>query len=72
MGLANAAQKNAITSAAARMISSIGRVNSNEPIVKSGLNVKLSGYPGAGYPQPDIRWHPLATSTGDVTVTTTP
>jgi hypothetical protein len=52
------------------MTSSIGFVNSNEPIVKMGVNLKLDGYPGAGYPQPDPRWHPSAMGTwvGNVTV----
>ena len=39
-------------------------------MLKSGRNVKLSGYPGAGYPQPEPRWHaPAATGTRDVKVT---
>jgi hypothetical protein len=45
----------------------------NEPIVKRGVgNVKLCGYPGAGYPQPEPRWHPSATGTRDVKITLTP
>ena len=63
LGLANAAQKNAITSPAQMMASSIGFVNSNEPIMKRGVNRKLDGYPGAGYPHPDPRWHPSARGT---------
>jgi hypothetical protein len=50
----------------------MGRVKLNEPIVKMGWNMKLSGYPGAGYPQPEPRWHPPATGAGDVKVTLTP
>jgi len=41
----------------------------NEPMLNSGLNSKLSGYPGAGYPQPEPRWHPSATGARDVKVT---
>src|SRR5262249_5261809 len=46
-----------------------GQVKLNEPIVKMGRNVKLSGYVGAGYPQPEPRWHPPATGAGDMKVT---
>jgi hypothetical protein len=41
----------------------------NEPMLNNGLNSKLFGYPGAGYPQPEPRWHPSATGTRDVKVT---
>src|SRR6516165_4956667 len=70
LGLANAVQKNAITSTAQSIISSIGTVNENEPIVKMGWNSKLGrGYPGAGYPHPEPRWHPSATGARDMKVT---
>ena len=69
LGLANAAQKNAITSTPLTTISRSGQVKLNEPIVKRGRNVKLSGYVGAGYPQPEPRWHPPATGAGDIKVT---
>jgi hypothetical protein len=51
------------------MASSIGRMIWNEPMLKIGWNRKLWGYPGAGYPQPEPRWHPPATGTRDVKVT---
>ncbi len=41
----------------------------NEPMLNSGLKWKLPGYAGAGYPQPERRWHPSATGTRDVKVT---
>src|SRR5579859_1288131 len=69
LGLAKAAQKNQITSAAQRMASSIGMMKWNEPMLKIGSNWKLFGYPGAGYPQPEPRWQPAATGTRDVKVT---
>src|ERR1700761_6524403 len=56
-GRRNAAQKNAITTSAATIASSIGLVKPNEPIVKKGFQLK-SCKPGAGNPHPLKMWHP--------------
>src|SRR5271166_6362378 len=57
LGVRNAAQKNTITTSAARIARSIGLVNPNEPIVKNGFQLK-SCRPGAGNPHPLKMWHP--------------
>src|SRR5580704_11585558 len=56
-GFRNAAQKNASTTSAATIASSIGLVNPNEPMVKNGFQLK-SCRPGAGNPHPLKIWHP--------------
>ena len=56
-GFRNAAQKNAITTSAAKIASSIGLVKPNEPMVKNGFQLK-SCRPGAGNPHPLKMWHP--------------
>src|SRR5579863_6756876 len=56
-GLRNAAQKNAISTSAAMIASSIGLVNPNEPMVKNGFQLK-SCKPGAGNPHPLKMWQP--------------
>src|SRR5580704_1677273 len=61
-GFRNAAQKNTITTSAARIASSIGLVNPNEPMVKNGFQLK-SCRPGAGNPHPLKMWHPPLAST---------
>src|SRR5579859_4716306 len=60
-GARNASQKKPITTAAARIASSIGLVNPNEPMVKNGFQLK-SCRPGAGNPHPPKMWHPPPTS----------
>src|SRR5271165_4169136 len=57
LGVRNAAQKNTITTSAARIARSIGLVNPNEPIVKNGFQLK-SCRPGAGNPHPLKMWQP--------------
>src|SRR6516162_5186592 len=57
LGERNAIQKNTITTSAARIARSIGLVNPNEPIVKSGFQLK-SCRPGAGNPHPLKMWQP--------------
>ena len=57
LGERNAAQKNTITTSAARIASSIGLVKPNEPMVKSGFHSK-SCRPGAGNPHPLKMWQP--------------
>src|SRR5580704_2166075 len=56
-GFQNATQKNTITTSAARIASSTGLVNPNEPMVKNGFQLK-SCRPGAGNPHPLKMWHP--------------
>src|SRR5580693_7308789 len=56
-GFRNATQKNTITTSAARIASSIGLVNPNEPMVKNGFQLKFCR-PGAGKPHPPKMWHP--------------
>ncbi len=58
LGLANAAQKNAITSTAQMITIRIGLVKWNEPMLKIGLKSKLSRL-GEGKPHPEKMWHPL-------------
>src|SRR5271163_2529781 len=67
-GFQNATQKNTITTSAARIASSIGLVNPNEPTVKNGFQLKLCR-PGAGNPHPLKMWHPLLASTPTSPVT---
>src|SRR5271170_7418240 len=67
-GFQNATQKNAITTIALRIASSIGLVNPNEPTVKNGFQLKLCR-PGAGNPHPLKMWHPLLASTPTSPVT---
>ena len=57
LGERNATQKNTITTSAARIASSIGLVNPNEPMVKNGFHSK-SCRPGAGNPHPLKMWQP--------------
>src|SRR6516162_80907 len=57
LGERNASQKNRITTSAARIASSIGLVNPNEPMVKNGFHSK-SCRPGAGNPHPLKMWQP--------------
>src|SRR5579863_6536483 len=72
-GLRNAAQKNAISTSAATIASSIGLVNPNEPMVKNGFQLK-SCRPGAGNPHPLKMWQPplARTPTSPVTGTLLP
>src|SRR5579872_355562 len=67
-GFRNAAQKNAITTSAARIASSIGLVKWNEPMEKIGFHSKFCR-PGAGNPHPLKMWHPLLASTPTSPVT---
>src|SRR6516162_6907464 len=67
-GFRNAAQKNTITTSAARMASSIGLVKWNEPMVKIGFHSKFCR-PGAGNPHPLKMWHPLLARTPTSPVT---
>ena len=57
LGLANATQKNTITTIPHRIAISSGLVKANDPIVNSGLKSK-SCRPGAGYPHPLKMWQP--------------
>src|SRR6266581_5313724 len=68
LGLRNAAQKNTITTSAARIPRSIGLVNPNEPMVKNGFHSK-SCRPGAGNPHPLKMWQPPLASTPTSPVT---
>src|SRR5580704_15367996 len=72
-GARNASQKKPITTAAARIASSIGLVNPNEPMVKNGFQLK-SCRPGAGNPHPLKMWQPplARTPTSPVTGTLLP
>src|SRR5215469_6934157 len=56
-GFRNAAQKNTITTSAARIASRIGLVKWNEPMENIGFHSK-SCRPGAGNPHPLKMWHP--------------
>src|ERR1700759_4413841 len=58
LGLANAAQKNAITATMPMITSSIGLVKWNEPMLKIGLKSKLSRL-GEGEPHPGKEGDPL-------------
>src|SRR6516162_4095720 len=70
LGVRNAAQKNTITTSAARIARSIGLVKWNEPIVKSGFHMK-SCRPGAGNPHPLKMWQPPPASPAPFTGTLT-
>src|SRR6516162_9142625 len=67
-GFRNAAQKNTITTSAARIASSIGLVKWNEPMLNNGSHSKLCR-PGAGNPHPLKMWQPLLASTPTSPVT---
>src|ERR1700760_4562848 len=58
LGLAKAAQKNAITRTMQMITISIGLVKWNEPMLKIGFKSKLFRL-GDGKPHPEKMWHPL-------------
>src|ERR1700722_19215578 len=67
LGLANATQKNTITTSAARTASTSGFVTCHAPIVNNVWKSK-SCCPGAGKPHPLKRWQPpAAAATSPVT-----